>query len=61
MSANVEREMRSINEILIQKNDEIRVLWFSVLLFPLITSFCSVVLSVYLSSALFGLKMLPIQ
>ena len=52
-----DRELRDINDIITKKNTEIRFLWFSVFIFPLITSLGSVILSVYLSNK-FGLKML---
>lgn len=50
-------ELRNIKEIIVEKDYEIRVLWVSIFAFPLIVSLCSVALSVYLTSALFELKM----
>ena len=50
-------ELRNIKEIIGKKDYEIRVLWVSIMAFPIITSLCSVALSVYLTSALYGLKM----
>lgn len=50
-------ELRNIKEIIVEKEYEIRVLWVSIFAFPLIVSLCSVALSVYLTSALFELKM----
>ena len=52
-----DRELRDINDIITKKNAEIRFLWFSVFIFPLITALGSVILSVYLSNK-FELKML---
>ena len=54
-------ELRNIKEIIVKKDYEIRFLWISILAFPVISSLCSVALSVYLTSALFGLKMLVVS
>ena len=50
-------ELRNIKEITVEKDYEIRVLWVSIFAFPIMVSLCSVALSVYLTSALFELKM----
>ena len=50
-------ELRNIKEKIVEKDYEVRVLWVSIFVFPIIVSLCSVALSVYLTSALFELKM----
>ena len=49
-------ELRNIKEKIVEKDYEVRVLWVSIFVFPIIVSLCSVALSVYLTSALFELK-----
>ena len=50
-------ELRNIKEIIVEKDYETRVMWVSIIAFPIIVSLCSVALSIYLTSALFELKM----